>query len=184
MVTTATKDTEMEELLGEIQDAEKAPEPGSMTMREILHRGDEGLPAAVVAGAMNSAGWVFIYNTLTHERHRCNRNMLNDALTNKRRPDGSRIFTTSKPSQKPVLGQMKCMLHPEGPNRKRYDEMGLPVCESGHLQNGFELRRHMQNRHKSSWEAIREEEAREKDSIELDFKRMLLEQAGRKATQI
>ena len=160
--------------------AEKAPEPGTLTMREILHRGDEDLPAAMVVKALDSAGWVYLYDTQTRERSLCNRNMLPDALK-KKRPDGSRIFTTVSPKSPAARGKVKCMLHPKGPDRALYDSMGLPVCTSGHLQNDYELGRHMRNRHQSAWEAIQSLETKKKEQAELEFRRLLLEQATGRA---
>lgn len=180
MVATATEANDIEALLDEIGGAETAPEPGGLSIREILHRGDEDLPAAMVTSALTSAGYAFIWDTKTHERHICNKNMLADAIKNKRRPDGSAIFTTRRPKEKPVMGQVKCLLHPDGPNRKQYDEMGMPVCDSGHLINQFELRRHMQNRHKTEWQTIQDEEARAEKQLDNEFKKLLLEQVATK----
>lgn len=180
MVTSTTEANDIEALLDEIGGAETAPEPGGLSIREILHQGDEDLPAAMVTSALTSAGYAFIWDTITHERSICNKNMLADTLKNKRRPDGSAIFTTRKPKEQPVRGQVKCMLHPDGPDRKKYDEMGMPTCTSGHLRNQFELRRHMQNRHKTEWQTIQEEEARAEKQLDNDFKKLLLEQTAAK----
>ena len=68
----------------------------------VVHKGDEEAPAPMVGRIVRSATNVFIYNTVTREESKCNRNMLPRKLT-LRRPDGSLVYTTRNPSDPPWL---------------------------------------------------------------------------------
>ena len=116
-----------------------------------------------------SAGQVYIYETRTHERSVCRRNNLAHKLSLKRE-DGSLVFTTVRPTVLPKRGVLKCMLHPDE-RKETYDAWGFPVCRKSNLTSPFQVRRHMQKRHKQEFEAIKEEEAR----IEKDKERQLRE---------
>jgi len=108
---------------------------------------------------VKSAGYVIIYDTRTFEPSVCSRNALRHNLQ-KTRPDGSIVFTTVKPKQKPKRGHLKCMLHPEAPDRPHYDELGLPDCRKANLTSPYQVIRHMQKRHKVEYATIKEEETR------------------------
>jgi hypothetical protein len=116
-----------------------------------------------------SAGQVYIYDTKTHERSVCRRNNLRHKLSLKRE-DGSLIFTTVKPKTPPKRGTLKCMLHPDE-RKPEYEAWGFPFCKKSNLTSPFQVRRHMQKRHKQEWETIQEEERR----IERDKERQLRE---------
>lgn len=144
---------DLEEML---RDAEVAPEPGESMRDKVIHKGDEDLPTPMVRSTMESAGWVYIYDTQTGERSTANRNMLRQLLRI-RRPDGSRVFTTVKPPFEPERGTYKCMLHADDPNRGYYDTLGFPVCRKSNLTSPFMVRRHMEKRHRMEWAAIEQE---------------------------
>jgi len=176
----ATPDLERDKLLEELtRDAEPAPEPGTLHIKDIIHRGDEDLPAPMVAQALESACWVFVYDTKTGERSIINRNML-AAQLDKRREDGSRIFTTVKPATPPARGTFKCLLHPTSPNRALYDRMGLPVCKKSNLTSEFQVMRHMQTRHRIEWQTIENERTRQEKNQEREFQQQLLERVSGK----
>lgn len=149
-----------------LRSAEKAEEPGDPN--KVVHKGDEVQPAPMVRVDLKSAGYSYIYDTLTHERSVTNNNMLPMQLK-KKRPDGSLVFTTIKPAELPKRGTLKCMLHPTDPNRTRYDVLGLPVCLKANLSSPFQVKRHMQKRHKMEWESLESErlEAEKERSIRL-----------------
>lgn len=77
----------------------------------------------------------------------------------KRLPAGGFMFT-SDPAQAPQyrLGEVKCFLHPEAPEREVVVEIGLgeKMCMSAHLANRFSKRIHGQHRHKQEWLAYRD----------------------------
>lgn len=146
-----------------LKDAESAPETGEIVSNPVIHKGSDDVPVPMV-GRVSSAGYVFIYDTQTGDRSKANRNMLPQLLRVKR-PDGSTVFTTVKPPFEPKIGIYKCLLHKDSPNRKLYDEMGLPVCPAGHLSSPYQAKRHMQKRHPAEWAAI-EHEREEKERAE------------------
>ena len=145
----------------QLRDAEVVPEP-QLEIEGTIEEAEYVYPAEVL-----SAGQVYIYDTKTHEQSVCRRNNLPHKLKLKN-PDGSPIFTTVRPSVPPKRGHLKCMLHPDKRN-PMYDDWGFTVCKKSNLTSPFQVRRHMQKRHKQEYEAIKEEEARiekEKDRKE------------------
>ena len=147
----------------QLRDVENVPE----AQLEIEGKSDDVeymTPAPVL-----SDGQVYIYDTKTHERSVCRRNILPAKLKLKR-PDDSFVFTTVKPKTPPKRGVLKCMLHP-GERTEMYDTWGFPVCMKSNLTSPFQVRRHMQKRHKQEYEAIKEEATR----IEKDKERQLRE---------
>ena len=75
----------------------------------------------------------------------------------KKMPDGMPAFSVT-PTVEYKLGQFKCWLHPEHPDREVWDAEGLAgvICESGHLASEFHVRRHMENKHSDESKAITE----------------------------
>ena len=153
MITVDPNEKLIEEL---IREAEDAPEPGTLSMREVLHRGDSNLPAPVVTAALQSAGHAFIYDTITREQSVTNRNMLPGALK-KTRDDGSAVFTTKKPDLPPDRGTLKCVLHTDSPDRDRYASLGFLTCPKDNLHTQYDVMAHMQRRHKREWAAIEQQ---------------------------
>ena len=137
----------------QIRDAELLEESS------LVVESDKALGVEMSPTQLKSAGYVYIYDTRTHERSLCSRNVLLRNLQ-KKRPDGSMLFTTVKPSVGPKRGHLKCMLHPDGPNRYHYDELGLAVCMKDNLTSPYQVIRHMQKRHKVEYATIKEEEER------------------------
>lgn len=170
---------ENESLIEEMLEAEKAPEPGTMHIREVLHRGDENVPMPLVIGALASAGYSFIYDTKTGERSLTNRNMLKAQLE-KKRDDGSRVFSLRAPKDakgktiKPIRGKIKCILHADDPSRAEFDAMGFASCPKDTIPSPFQLRRHMMTRHKVEWATIEEERQRKEKEEERQFQRSVM----------
>jgi hypothetical protein len=125
-----------------------------------------------------SAGQVYIYDTRTNERSVCRRNTLAHKLS-LRRTDGSLIFTTLKPKKGPKRGHLKCMLHPDE-RKPIYDTWGFAVCMKANLTSPFQVRRHMQKRHKQEYEAIREEETRAERDKERQLRESLIKLGKKK----
>ena len=143
----------------QMRDAEKVAEPKlDIDADEIKSAKGLGVESMEV-GEVLSAGQVFIYDTRTGDRSICNRNNLAHNLQ-KKRPDGSLVFTTIKPKVEPVRGTHLCMLHPNYPERKYYDTLGLATCLKDNLRSAYQVRRHMEKRHKVEWGTIKEEIAR------------------------
>jgi len=149
-------------LIEEIRNAQKAPEPGSWDDSDVVHKGDEDLQSPMVRLEVKSADYVYVYDTRTAERSVVNKNMLQKQLE-KKREDGSVVFTTTKPSFEPKRGTLKCLLHADNENRWLYESLGLPMCKKSNLTSPFQVKRHMQKRHHMEWEAIEEERKRMED---------------------
>ena len=60
---------------------------------------------------------------------------------------------------------MLCHLHPEHPNRERYDALGLQgkECRKANIPGDFQVRMHMTRRHKVEWDTIQEAERRDRE---------------------
>lgn len=165
---------ENQELIDEmVRDAEKAEEPGGFRRAQVVHEGNEDTPP-MVASELKSAGYVYIYDRKTGERSVCNRNNLSQVL--KKRRNGEFVFTTKK-MPAPKRGAFKCLLHPDDPNRKHYDELGFAVCPKANLASPFQVNRHMQKRHKMEWATIQAERAELKEQRDREFQERLLTQA-------
>lgn len=147
----------------QLRDAEVTPEP-QLEIEGTIEEAEYVFPAEVL-----SAGQVYIYETVTHEQSVCRRNNLPHKLKLKR-PDGSSVFTTVRPGVLPKRGVLKCMLH-LSERKPMYDDWGFATCKKSNLTSPFQVRRHMQKRHKQEYEAIKEEEAR----IEKERERQLRE---------
>uniref|UniRef100_A0A6M3IG70 Uncharacterized protein n=1 Tax=viral metagenome TaxID=1070528 RepID=A0A6M3IG70_9ZZZZ len=89
-------------------------------------------------------------------------------------PDGTPLFSVTKPAIEPVTGKLKCYLHKGDPNREHWDEMGFPTCSKDNLSAPFHVRRHMQKRHKVEWAAMEEERKDREKQEERDFQRSLI----------
>ena len=145
----------MVDMTRQMQDAEKAPEPGARA-GEVLDPGSSDKPS-VTMGSVESAGYVYIYNTETYERSKCNQNMLRRKLL-ETRPDGSYIWATRLlPGQEPTRGQLKCLLHADSEQRAYYDTLGLPTCGKSNLTSPFQQQMHMQRKHKTEWATIEQQ---------------------------
>ena len=153
----------------EIPAITEAPEPGLSDITEV-NRGS----------IVESAGYVYIWDTQTAKSSVCNRNMLQTTLS-KVRKDGSRVFTTIKPDFEPRGGQHKCMLHESDENREQYNELGLPVCTKVNLDSPYQVSRHMQTRHPQEWATIEDINATAMREEDREFQRILIQAAARGA---
>ena len=147
-----------------LRDAETAQEPGDWKAKQNIG-GTEGI--SMTALELQSAGYVYVYDNKTGDRSLVNRNMLQQQLL-KTREDGTYVFTTQKPEFERYYGELKCLLHPDDPNRELYDRMGLATCTKDNLTASHDLRVHMEKRHRREWATIdgerkEEERLRERD---------------------
>jgi hypothetical protein len=155
----------------QMRDAEVAPES------EIRLDATEPL-TDMSPTKMQSAGYVYIYDTRTGDRSICNHNML-AAHLGKKRPDGSLVFTTRKPRISPRRGTLKCLLHLDNPNRAHYDALGLATCPKANLTSPYQVQRHMQKRHKMEWATIKEEIDREEKARNTKMQEAILKKASK-----
>lgn len=158
--------------------ATPAPEPGGARPTTLNEAREAELQSTLETSS--SAGYVYIWDTRTGERSLCNNNNL-IANLNKKREDGSRVFTVKDPGITPERGSNKCRLHPDGPDRAEYDKMGLAICRKSNLKSAYEVERHMSRRHRQEWEVInqadyarRQAEDRQRADEDRKFQRELL----------
>ena len=153
----------------EVPTITEAPEPGLSEITEV-NRGS----------SVESAGYVYIWDTQTGKSSVCNRNMLTPTL-GKLRKDGSRFFTTVKPNFEPHGGQHKCLLHESDENRAQYDELGLAVCTKDNLDSPYQVTVHMQARHPQEAATIEDINATAQREEDREFQRVLIQAAARGA---
>lgn len=168
-----TLDNENKDLIEEmLKDAEKAPSDGKP---EVIFKGDGALPAPMVGSKTfpKDEGLVYIYDRKTGTRSVALGYMLRELLKAKN-PDGTLRFTTRNPGFAPKLGTYKCLLHPEGPNRAHYDELGFPTCRKSNLTSPHMVKKHMKSRHKMEWEAIEEERKDREKKEDREFQRSII----------
>jgi|TARA_X000001388_G_C2140735_1_gene88597 hypothetical protein len=156
----------------QLRDAEVAEEPGNIKAGSVVGNSN-GMTMS--ASELNSAGWVYVYDTFTGDRSIVNRNMLPQQLQ-KRRENGSYVFTTTKPEKEKLHGTIKCLLHETDPNRELYDSWGLAYCTKDNLTASHDLRVHMEKRHRREWATI-DGENRAKEKEEEKAKDNLLAEA-------
>ena len=175
----ATLEQETRELLAVmVGQAEKAPEPGTMKVRDILNAGSESLETPMVIKSLTSAGYRWMYDTETGERSLTNLNML-PAQLRKLRVDGTPVFTIHKPAVAPRQGTQKCLLHKDNPDRKHYEELGFKECPKSNLPSQFMVEQHMAHRHRVEWATIQQERTKQREDERWEFEKAILQQAAR-----
>ena len=165
-------------IIEEIQVAKVAPEPGMEGLKEGIGGSELPTDAKPKIKWISSAGYVYVWDNRTGEQSTINRNMLSTQLQ-KKRPDGSRFFTTIDPKIPVRGGILKCMLHAKHPDRKLYDSLMLPYCRKENITSPFQVRRHMQKRHPQEWAAIQEEITRKEKEEERKLREVLLTTAAK-----
>mgnify|MGYP001563330414 FL=1 len=119
---------------------------------------------------------VTIYHTVTGEPRTMPWLYAQTALLKKfRAKDGpglaDKFVFRAKPTVPWVLGSVKCLLHPDRPERNTYNSWGLPVCRSEHFPSNFEAERHMQTDHPSAWGRIEEVNERKREDEDRHLQR-------------
>ena len=147
------------------------------TVGTVVHKGDGETPPMIVS-SITGGGKVKVYDTLTGEMSWVLYNpdtggMLKQILR-RRRPDGTYVFTTKKPAFEPARGILKCFLHPDNPERKRYDLIGLPVCRKSNLTAPYMVEKHMKNRHPTAWAIIEKEKLDKEKAEDREFQRGII----------
>ncbi len=157
--------------------ADAAPEPGALKQGQLAPEGTKEIPLGI--NKLESAGYVFIYDTITGEQSKINKNMAHSKLSQKRL-DGSYIFSLHQ-KVIPVRGTYKCLLHPDQPDRAYFDNIGLPTCKKDNLTSLFQVERHMQKRHKQEWATIQADKERKDKLEDRAFQKSIIQMATGKA---
>ena len=152
---TTSKEPTIEEMM---RDAEMADEPGELKAGKVISATSD---MTMSTSELQSAGYVYVYDTRTARRSVVNRNMLQQQLE-KRREDGSFAFSTRKPEGvESIVGTIKCFLHEDDPNRKKYDQMGLVRCKKSNFFTEMDRERHLKTRHPRAFATRENERTRE-----------------------
>ena len=101
---------------------------------------------------------IILYSMADGEPIPMSRNIAEVAI--KKRYKGGGYLFTDKQEEAPEykLGNVKCFLHPDSPERAVLEEVGMAskVCHSEHLASLYSKRIHAQRRHKDEWAAFSE----------------------------
>jgi len=155
-----------------LRDAEEAGEPGDMVAGQVIGRSEA---STLTTSQLQSAGWVYVYNVQTGSESVINRNMLQQQLE-KRHADGSYLFSTQRPADAPrANGNIKCTLHADGPDRAKYDGMGLIVCAKSNLLTETDRDTHVERRHPRAWATLKGEERRQEREDTRSERRAMME---------
>ena len=96
-----------------------------------------------------------------------------DAVLVYARP-GGKVFTVDRPKHRPPELVNFCRLHPDDPDRERWNAMGLPRCAKS-LANPYEVDRHMQKKHATAWGTIERERLRAERDEDRKAQRVMME---------
>mgnify|MGYP001616826328 CR=1 FL=1 len=108
---------------------------------------------------------VRLYHTVTGEPRIVPRIYARTALLKRfRAKDGAGLageFVFSvRPTVPWILGKVKCLLHPDRPERQTYTSWGLPVCTSEHFPSEHEAENHTRSDHATAWAKIQDTQVR------------------------
>ena len=160
---TTNKEVAIEEML---RDAEEAAEPGGTKAGTVISQSQD---MTMTTSELQSAGYVYVYDTVTGKSSIVNRNMLSQILQ-KIRPDGSYVFSTKKPENIEIVqGTLKCYMHPDDPDRAKHTKMGLIVCKKSDFLTELDRLTHLKNRHPRAYATLeleRTRSEREEDRLE------------------
>lgn len=180
---TTQQEQAVEDFLGEEVPApvgEFAIQPGQKLASSV-----GGQPIGAKVTEVDRGRWMRIYNTRTGVSSKTNvvhRPFLDPTNSRAWRwSDGTMMCSLTPPiGITPVRGEFKCHLHPDHPNRARYDEIGLQgkTCfEDGGGKDGipseYDVTRHMR-RHKDEWALIQADDAKRERMEEREWQRSLL----------
>ena len=163
----------------EIADAEAAPEPGVELIGQVIANAEGGPPPDAPAriSKKEGAGYVMIYHTETGEPSIVNRNLLQFQLR-KILENGKRAFSARKSDvPTPKRGKYTCLLHSSS-REPWMDEFALPTCRKATLTSPYQVRLHMQHRHKTEWATIEERRQEMERQEQRDFQRSMLSMAA------
>lgn len=141
-----------------------------------LESGGDVRGSMQMASDPGSRDKVTIYSTETGLPSQVLVNMLGKKLTQKL-PDGRPVWSI-QPTKEYFVGKLKCLLHPEHPDREKWDSIGLAgkECPKSNITSDFEVRQHMQHRHRQEWQVMEEARQNAEREEERAFRRMQMEQ--------
>lgn len=131
-----------------------APEPGGRISAEL---GDD-MPSGNMV-MTKTPTYVYLWNRDTRERsvfamHTARAKMNERFPYDHPRMAGDFAWQSDQPSEPAWKGIAICPLHPDRPERAEYDKLGYPVCDRVALPNEGDAQRHLQRKHKDTYELI------------------------------
>jgi hypothetical protein len=161
MVRTAEKAQEVRDLRAQLGAAQEDPGEPEIVFRESSPRKRMGTLYSMVNGEPLQVALEQI-----------------ERVIEKRLPNGKYMFTANKeeaPEYK--LGDVKCFLHEESPERAIVLELGLGAitCPAAHLANAHSKRIHGEHRHGQEWRAFQEHIKEAKERADIERQNMQLE---------
>jgi hypothetical protein len=151
------------DILEQMLESEKAPEPAALAAGEMIQRPDSDGDIASGVADMASAGHRFVYHVVTGEQSVINNNMLAIQLS-KKLPDGRRAFTTRAPLQAPYRGTVCCRLHSTDPQREEFARMGWSECPADHMPSLLQLQLHMKSKHRVELATLEAQKVEDRDA--------------------
>ncbi|KKN78441.1 hypothetical protein LCGC14_0349730 [marine sediment metagenome] len=142
----------------------------------VVEAMSDKIPAEAEMGrvkVISEAEKVQIWDTRTYHTGYVLAYMLNAKLRDIRE-DGSRRWTTKDPHQLEIRGDVKCLLHKDGEDRKHYNFLGLRVCKKDNIRNFHERNLHMLRKHPKEYDVIREEQKERKEEEDRALQRAVL----------
>lgn len=118
---------------------------------EVINRPSEEAPAPMKVSDLAFKGYVPVWDTVTGVESLQPKYLLWQTME-KRREDGSKVFTLTNPHIPPRYGDdLKCVLHPESPLYSKLMGMGFQSCIKRHIPNQAALNAHLSKSHKATW---------------------------------
>lgn len=105
-----------------------------------------------------------------------------NSLLLRRNPDGKPTFSTRQPEVVYRPGEVPCMLNPAHADYNKYrNEVGIirgEPCPAGNLASLYDMRMHMQHRHRQEWATIQDYENEERDAEDRMNQRLMARAAA------
>lgn len=111
-------------------------------------------PSGMHVSALRFKGYVEVWDTVTGDKSLQPWWLMWQTM-NKRRPDGTLVFTRTDPHIAPNHGaDLFCPLHPESPEFASLSGMGFKACKKRHIPHEAARTHHVRSSHKRAWDAI------------------------------
>lgn len=180
-------------LFQQVAEAQEAEEPMAEPVGTIVVKPTASEPMGSEISEISGPGWVKLWNTRTGEEVKVNRWLLKDAIQKKHDDPvypafmGKLLFSTKFVANK-VRGKYTCYLyggvdkcvacgksHKPHSDYVLYQAWGMRPCIAAHLPSPFDVRSHMEKRHKREWAAIKEHQQEEQRKADQDRQDRMLE---------
>ena len=137
---------------------------------EVFFQGD-ALNPHKMAVTRTQGDKIKVYSTETGDASEILAYMLRKQME-KRLPNGDRAFSL-RPTKTVRKGKITCLFHPLHKDRARLAALGLDhvACPKSNLRSQFDLRMHLEHRHRDEYASVKEDQARQEKEEERRFLR-------------